>query len=80
MFAGIVEKLRAAEAEAKAKAEADQVARYNLWKKPAATPDSMATPITPWDAQREASDINARKPKTETVSGRGGLINRYLAR
>ena len=80
MFAGIAEKIKAMNAEAKAKAEADQVARYNLWKKPAATPAPIVTPTTPWDAQREAGDINARKPKTETVSGRGGLINRYLAK
>lgn len=80
MFAGIAEKIKAMDAEAKAKAEADQVAKYNLWKTPAAAPAPMAPPTTPWDAQREASDINARKPKAETVSGRGGLINRYLAR
>ena len=78
MFAGIVEKLKALQAAEKAKADAEQVARYNLWKKPAETPSMIDTPVIPWDARKEAGEINARRATLDVTSGGRGLISRNL--
>ena len=80
MFAGIVEKLKALQDAEKAKADAEQVARYNLWKKPAETPNTIDTPVIPWDARKEAGEINARRATPDVTSGGRGLISRYMAR
>jgi len=80
MFAGIAQKIREAQAAEKAKADAEQVARYNLWKKPAETPNTIDTPVIPWDARKEAGEINARRATPDVTSGGRGLISRYMAR
>jgi hypothetical protein len=78
MFGNFVEQIRQMQAAEKAKAEADQVARYNLWKKPAETPSTIDTPTIPWDARKEAGEINARRATLDVTSGGRGLISRNL--